>query len=104
MAANIKIALAVVLVIAAGLWWADTAAKNTKRSEERASRQQAQRSQGAELKKAITLPNGDGTVYVIESAADDFGFEVHTCMLHVKQATSAMGCTPAKMRPLDDAE
>jgi len=104
MAVSIKIALAVVLAIAAGLWWTDTATKNTKRSEERTSRQQAERSQGAILKNTIALPNGDGTVYVIESAADDYGLEVHTCMLHVKQATSAMGCTPAKMRQSPDPE
>ena len=46
----------------------------------------------------VQLPNDDGHVYVIESPADDFGFEVNACMLHVKGGASSMSCTPAKMK------
>ena len=46
----------------------------------------------------VQLPNDDGHVYVIESPADDFGFEVNACMLHVKGGASSMSCTPARIK------
>ena len=50
------------------------------------------------LQATLQLPNDDGRVYVIESPADDFGFEVNSCMLHVKGNASTMACTPPKMK------
>lgn len=52
----------------------------------------------AKLAGTVQLPNDDGRVYVIESPADDFGFEVNSCMLHVKGNSSSMSCTPPKMK------
>lgn len=50
------------------------------------------------LQATLQLPNDDGLVYVIESPADDFGFEVNSCMLHVKGGASTIACTPPKMK------
>lgn len=50
------------------------------------------------IASTVQLPNDDGHVYVIESPADDFGFEVNACMLHVKGGASSMSCTPPKVK------
>jgi hypothetical protein len=54
--------------------------------------------QETKISSVLQLPNGDGIVYVIESPANDFGFEVNACMLHVKSGSSTMACTPPKMK------
>lgn len=49
------------------------------------------------LAQTIELPNGDGRVYVIQSAADDFGLDIHVCMLHVRNGVGgAISCSPPR--------
>ena len=99
----LKGTLVAALVMAGLLWWMHSNKEKDKRYE-RIAAERAERREGAKVRKAIALPNGDGTVYVIESPADADGFEIHTCMLHVRPTTSALGCTPARMAYKLDAE
>lgn len=63
--------------------------------------ERAPRAHETKIQTTLQLPNDDGRVYVIESPADDFGFEINTCMLHVKGATSSFSCAQPRMKVID---
>lgn len=93
----LKFAALAAVAIGIWLWWSH-AQTSRARVDKELKRERIDRQIGARLKKSIDLPNGDGLVYVIETPADDFGFEVNTCMIHVKGSASAMACTPPKYK------
>lgn len=83
-----------VCVIAAVVvaWWQYDTYRDETRAARQASRGAAKST--ANLAKTIELPSGDGRLYVIQSPADDFGFDVHVCLVHVRDgANSAMACS-----------
>lgn len=80
------------VAVVAIAWWQYDAFQKEARAARQASRSAAKST--ANLVKTITLPNGDGRLYVLQSAADDFGFDVHVCLVHVRAgANSAMACS-----------
>lgn len=81
----------VLAIVIAGLFWWQLEPKQS--PEKRIDRPKPI----TQLKTQIDLPGEDGRVYIIESPADDFGFEIHTCMIHVKANASAISCTPQKV-------
>lgn len=87
------------LLLGAFLWWQHSEEKSQKYREDR-KREKIERRNSSALKKSVELPNGDGTVYILESPADNYDYEVYTCMLHVKGGASVIGCTPAARKPL----